>query len=98
MEKKQYKKTAKKKSKRYIDELACHYVLIKEHALLFAGLVLFTTGVFSFRSDKYCEGNATEYYACTNPTTYYYYPTITIAAVVVGIVLIALWKMNQKTS
>ncbi len=63
---------------------------------LFAGMALVVTGLLSFVSDRYCDGNSSSAYTCTRPATYYYYPWWATVLVVVGGVLVVLWFLRKK--
>ena len=66
------------------------------HGRLFLGIALTVVGVLSFGSDRYCDGNASSYYACTRPATYYYYPWWAIILIVLGSFLIVLWFLRRQ--
>jgi hypothetical protein len=70
--------------------------VIAGHLRLFIGLVALAVGLLSFTSDRYCDGNTSNYYACTRPSTYYYYPWWATALVVLGMVSITLWLLRTK--
>jgi hypothetical protein len=70
--------------------------VIWKHARLFFGLAFLAIGLLSFSSSKYCDGNASAHYACTRPTTYYYYSPWAIFLVLLGIFLITLWYLRSK--
>jgi uncharacterized membrane protein YphA (DoxX/SURF4 family) len=72
------------------------YATVRDNATLFLGLLLVSSGMLNFRSSRYCEGTTADYFACTNPATYYYYPGTAIFAVVFGILLLALWKVHKR--
>ena len=69
---------------------------ILRNSRLFLGSVMILVGVLSFSSDRYCDGNASSYYACTRPSTYYFYPWWAIALVVVGSTLTILWFLRRQ--
>jgi hypothetical protein len=95
MEEKIMKKRRRKVVGRCVGELKDVYRIVRENITLFLGLILVSSGFLGFKSGKYCEGNPADYYACVNPTTYYNYPTGTIAFFVVGTLLIALWRLRK---
>jgi hypothetical protein len=73
------------------------FYLVRRNATLFLGNTLFLLGVFGFSNGKYCDGNAADYYACTNPAAYYYYSIPAITAIVLGGFFLSVWyvkKMN----
>lgn len=63
---------------------------------LFLGMTFFVVGLFSFVSDRYCDGNVASYYACTRPATYYYYPWWAVILVLVGVTLVTLWFLQRR--
>ena len=63
---------------------------------LFVGLFFVTVGLLSFASDKYCDGNTSSHYACTRPSTYYYYPWWAVACVVLGSFFVCLWFVRRQ--
>jgi hypothetical protein len=69
---------------------------ISRHGRLFFGLALTLVGLLSFASDRYCDGNASSYYACTRPATYYYYPWWAILLIVIGSFLVVLWFLRRQ--
>lgn len=80
------------------DELVRDVEDILLHGRLFIGLALTVSGLLSFSSDKYCDGTAANYYACTRPATYYYYPWWAILLVVIGSFFVVLWFLRRKHS
>lgn len=70
--------------------------LMLYHSRLFLGILLMGLGLFSFTSDRYCDGNTSSFYACTRPATYYYYPWWAIIFVLIGTVLLTLWFLRKK--
>jgi hypothetical protein len=70
--------------------------LMLYHSRLFLGILLIGLGLFSFASDRYCDGNASSFYACTRPATYYYYPWWAILFMLIGTVLLTLWVLRKK--
>ena len=70
--------------------------IIVRNTRLFAGIAFTTIGVFSFESSKYCDGNTSNYYACTRPSTYYYYSWWAIFLIVIGLFSIVLWFVRNK--
>ncbi len=63
---------------------------------LFIGTVLLTIGLFSFESDKYCDGNTSEYLACTRPSTFYYFSSLDILFITVGLFFILIWFLKDR--
>lgn len=78
------------------DAIAVDAEEIIRHGRLFLGLALTLSGLLSFSSDRYCDGNASSYYACTRPATYYYYPWWAITLTLVGSFLIVLWFLRRQ--
>ena len=70
--------------------------VILYNSRLFAGIALVIVGILSFGSGKYCDGNTSNYYACTRPSTYYYYSWWAIALIVMGSFSIVLWFLRKK--
>jgi len=73
-----------------------YYYVMKDNITLFLGLILISSGILSFRSDRYCEGNPNDYYGCVNPATYYYYSTTTIVIIVMGVLMLAFWRLRKR--
>jgi hypothetical protein len=78
------------------DAIAVDLEEMIRHGRLFLGLILTLAGLLSFTSDRYCDGNASSYYACTRPATYYYYPWWAIVLVILGSFLIVLWFLRRQ--
>lgn len=82
-----------------VAEVLGEYVQIaRQHIELFLGAALTIVGVLSFNSDKYCDGNTVEYLSCTRPNTYYYFSGFDIALVVVGVSLILIWVVKNRST
>jgi len=79
-----------------IDSASINLRIIIKNINLFFGFALLLIGVFSFNSDKYCDGNTANYLSCTRPTTYYYYEGWDVALIVAGISLILIWFLKRK--
>lgn len=73
-----------------------YYQIAREHITLLLGLILISSGLLRFKSGRYCDGNPSDFFTCTNSATYYYYPTYTIVVIVVGVLLVALWKLKGR--
>jgi hypothetical protein len=73
-------------------------VLLFNNTRLFFGLALLLVGLFSFSSGKYCDGNSSNYYSCTRPSTYYYYPWWTIVFITLGSFFVVLWFLRKKSN
>lgn len=78
------------------DRIRDDLILILYNGRLFFGIALILIGVLSFDSGKYCDGNTSSYYACTRPSTYYYYSWWAITLAIVGLFLIVLWFLHRK--
>jgi hypothetical protein len=78
------------------DALHDDLIDVLRNGKLFLGMLLAGIGLLSFSSDRYCDGNTSSYYACTRPSTYYYYPWWAIALVIIGSFLIVLWFLRRK--
>lgn len=72
-------------------------VVVVSHLRLFLGMLLALIGLLSFASDLYCDGNVSSYYACTRPSTYYYYPWWATLLIVLGVTLVVIWFLRQRT-
>lgn len=72
-----------------------NYAVLRRESQLFLGASLFVIGFFGFESGKYCDGNTSEYLSCTRPSTYYYYDTLHIILIIVGVSLIMLWYLRR---
>ena len=70
--------------------------LVWREGRLFVGLFFVVVGIVSFASDKYCDGNTSSHYACTRPSTYYYYPWWAVTFVVVGSFFVCLWFLRRQ--
>jgi len=70
--------------------------VIRREGELFLGAALFIAGLFSFESDKYCDGNTADYLSCTRPTTYYYYDALAIVLLIVGVFFIMIWLLKNR--
>lgn len=63
---------------------------------LFFGTALTIVGTLGFESDKYCDGNTADYLSCTRPSTYYYFDSLDVALVVIGVFFILFWIIKRK--
>jgi hypothetical protein len=74
-----------------------HNIAIMAHQFdLFFGTALTIIGVLGFQSDKYCDGNTADYLSCTRPSTYYFYDSIDVALVVLGVFFILFWVIKRS--
>ena len=77
------------------DMFAREWALLSGEGRLYLGAAFFIVGLFSWKADKYCDGNTAEYFACTHPVPYYYYPWWAITLVVVGALLLIGWRRRK---
>lgn len=63
---------------------------------LFLGLGALLMGLLNFESDRYCDGNTSQYLSCTRPSTYYYFDTLDIALIIFGVFAITLWLLKRR--
>jgi hypothetical protein len=78
------------------DGLADDLIVLAKNMRLFLGTALVLIGVLSIASDRYCDGNTSSYYACTRPSTFYYYPWWAILTITLGSFLIVLWFLRRR--
>lgn len=71
---------------------------IVRHVHLMGGITCAFIGLLSFSSDRYCDGNTSIGYACTRPSTYYFYPWWAILLVVFGAVGVSVWYVRMRVS
>jgi O-antigen/teichoic acid export membrane protein len=81
---------------RVVRELYVDTRMVVEARYVFFGTALFLVGFFSFASDRYCDGTATTYVACTNPSTFYYYPWWAVGMMVVGAMSLWIWYFRRE--
>lgn len=80
----------------FLDKLA-HFVEVAGKEIeLFVGTALVLVGMLSFESDKFCDGNTADYLSCTRPSTYYYYSSLDIAVIIVGVFLVLFWVLRTR--
>lgn len=72
--------------------------IVRQNVDLFLGATLTIVGLLSFNSDKYCDGNTVEYLSCTRPNAYYYFSGLDIALVVVGVSLMLIWFLKNRSA
>lgn len=84
---------------RTLDALARDIVIIQREADLFLGAALCTIGLLGFESSRYCDGNLNDYISCTRPATYYYFDTLDIILIVLGVFFMLVWyfKHTERT-
>lgn len=73
-------------------------LLILREIDLFFGTALLAIGFFGFESDKFCDGNTADYLSCTRPSTFYYFDTLDMFLIVVGLFFIILWFLKNRDS
>ncbi len=76
--------------------LMLRYLLLETE--LFLGTALLTIGLFSFESDKYCDGNTSDYLSCTRPSTFYYFDWLDITLIVLGVFFVIVWVLKTRDS
>lgn len=81
---------------RSLDALARDIVIIQREADLFLGAALSLIGLLGFESARYCDGNLNDYISCTRPATYYYFDTLDIVLIVLGIFFMLVWHFKHK--
>lgn len=70
-------------------------LLVQSLRLVF-GVVFLVVGLFNFSAGRFCDGNPTSYYSCTNPATFYYFSWWAILLVIVGCLLFVNHRTSQK--
>ena len=81
---------------RLIDGVAENARVIEKEFQVVLGTLLLTIGFLGFESDKYCDGNTADYLSCTRPSTYYFFDTIDITFIAVGVLLILTWYLKSR--
>lgn len=77
------------------DKVRQDFNLMVTQSRLFIGIAFLCVGFLLFESGKYCDGNPSNYYACTRPSTYYYYPWWAILLVILGSFSVVLWFLRK---
>jgi len=75
------------------------YILIKSNLVLMSGLALLVFSLFNFKSDRHCGkdgGLPSLLPECNNPSTYYYYDSLTLILLIVGTILLTLGLLKLK--
>ncbi len=80
----------------FLDKLAHFIEVVSKEIELFLGTALVLMGVFSFESDKFCDGNTADYLSCTRPSTYYYFGSLDIFFIILGTFLILFWFLRTR--
>ena len=80
----------------FLDRLAHFIEVLSKEIELFVGTALVLIGLFSFESDKFCDGNTADYLSCTRPSTYYYFGSLDIFCIVLGTFLILFWVLRSR--
>lgn len=85
---------------RSLDAVSRDLVIIQREADLFLGTALLLIGLLGFDSARYCDGNVNDHISCTRPATYYYFDTLDVALIVLGVFFILVWyfKHNERTA
>ncbi len=63
---------------------------------LFSGMLFLLLGILNFESDRYCDGTIATHFACTHPSTYYYFDFLDITLIIAGAFFIAFWILKRK--
>ncbi len=79
-----------------IDAVGEYIGVIVREKELFLGAALSLIGLFSFESDKFCDGNTANYLSCTRPSTFYYFDALDITLIVIGVFLLLIWFLKQS--
>ncbi len=80
----------------FLDKLAHFVEVVGKEIELFIGTALVLIGLFSFESDKFCDGNTADYLSCTRPSAYYYFGSLDIFCIVLGTFLILFWVLRSR--
>ena len=75
---------------------SANFEIVRRETDLFVGSALLLVGLFTFRSDKFCDGNTADYLSCTRPTAYHYYGWLQILLIVLGAFFILLWALKKR--
>ncbi len=81
---------------RSLDALVRDFVIIQREADLFLGAALSLLGLLGFESARYCDGNLNDYISCTRPATYYYFDTLDVVLIVLGVCFMLTWYFKHK--
>ncbi len=84
---------------RAMDALARDVFIVQREADIFLGSALLTIGLLGFESGRYCDGNVNDHISCTRPATFYYFDTLDIVFIVLGLFFIFVWyfKHTERT-
>lgn len=81
---------------RTLDALARDVIIVQREADVFFGTFLLLVGLFGFESGRYCDGNVGDYISCTRPATFYYFDTLDIVLVVLGVFFVLFWYFKHE--
>lgn len=81
---------------RCIDLVGEYARIVSREKELFLGASLGLLGLFSFESDKFCDGNTANYLSCTRPSTYYYFDALDITLIIIGVSLVLVWVLKNR--
>ena len=70
--------------------------LLRLNFRLCMGLALSIGGLLNFSVGRHCDETSSEFFTCTNPSSFYYYSGFTIVVVVIGVWLITFWMLQRK--
>jgi hypothetical protein len=76
------------------DSLIDDFWRIWDNFRLFLGSSLLLVGLLSIESARYCDGSPEDTFACTRPSTYYYFDALDITLIILGTILILLWVVS----
>ncbi len=79
-----------------IDAVIDYAGVIAREKELFLGAALSLIGLFSFESDKFCDGNTAYYLSCTRPSTFYYFDALDITLIVIGVFFLLIWFLKHS--
>lgn len=82
---------------RFVDWLLARLSVMRRESDLFLGITLASVALLGFRAGRYCDGNTADYLSCTRPAVFYYYPAATVALFVLGMFLLALWRLGRRS-
>ncbi len=81
---------------RLVSATTANTLIILREIDLFIGTAFLAVGLFSFESDKFCDGNTADYLSCTRPSTFYYFDSLDLFLIVAGLFFILLWWLKGR--
>lgn len=78
------------------DALVDDAAIVWNHFRLVFGVVLLLTGLLTFDSGRYCDGLLESQADCTRPSTYYYFDATSIILMVIGALLVVVWRLRDR--